>query len=92
VSPDRVIKSKVAITEALGSEVMVHFGVDAPQVFTDGAKKNEDEDVHRLSGEHGATFVGSFNARTRVRPGDVIDVAVNTSHLHFFDPVTGERL
>jgi hypothetical protein len=36
--------------------------------------------------------VASFNARTRVRPGELIDVAVDTSHLHFFDLTTGERL
>jgi multiple sugar transport system ATP-binding protein len=87
---ERVLKSKVDIIEALGSEVMVHFGVDAPQVFSD-AKKSE-EGGPRLAGDNVATFVGSFNARSRVRPGELIDVAVNTSHLHFFDPATGERL
>jgi multiple sugar transport system ATP-binding protein len=90
---DRTLKTKVDITEALGSEVMVHFGVDTPQVFTDANKKSdEEENLARLGSEAGSTFVASFNARTRVRPGQLIDVAVNTSHLHFFDLKTGERL
>ncbi len=89
VSPDRVIKSKVDITEALGSGVMVHFGIDSPQVHSE---TKSEEELERLGTDSSATFVGSFNARSRVRPGELIDVAVNTSHLHFFDPATGARL
>ncbi len=93
-SPEgRTLKAKVDITEALGSEVMVHFGVDATQVFTDGNKKSEDEEnLARLGDETGATFVASFNARTKVRPGELVDVAVDTKHMHFFNLETGERL
>ncbi len=91
--PERTLKSKVDITEALGSEVMVHFGVDAPQIFSDGAKKSEgDDELNRIATDSASTFVGSFNARSRIRPGDLIDVSVNTSHMHFFDPANGERL
>jgi multiple sugar transport system ATP-binding protein len=89
----RTIKTQVDITEALGSEVMVHFGVATPAVMTDANKKSEDEDnLARLGDSDGATFVASFNARTRVRPGDMIDVLVDTTHMHFFDIETGERL
>ena len=91
--PERTLRSKVDITESLGSEVMVHFGVDAQQIFSDGAKKSEDEDeLNRIATDSASTFVGSFNARSRIRPGDVIDISVNTSHMHFFDPKNGERL
>jgi multiple sugar transport system ATP-binding protein len=72
---------------------MVHFGVDTPQVFSDGAKKTEEEDgLARIGSDTGATFVASFSARTKVRPGELIEVAVDTAHLHFFDLNTGERL
>jgi multiple sugar transport system ATP-binding protein len=92
--PERTLKSKVDITEALGSELMVHFGVDAPQIFSDGAKKAEesDDELNRIATDADSTFVGSFNSRSRVRPGDLIDVSVNTSHMHFFDPANGNRL
>ena len=36
-----------------------------------------------------ATLVGRFGARSRVRMGENIDVAVDTRALHFFDPRTG---
>ena len=90
---NRTLKTKVDITEALGSEVMVHFGVDAPPVFTDAIKKgDDDESMSRLGNDGGSTFVASFNARTRVRPGELIDVAVDTRHLHFFELASGARL
>ena len=34
-------------------------------------------------------IVGRFGARSRVKVGEQIDVAVDTRQLHFFDPETG---
>jgi multiple sugar transport system ATP-binding protein len=34
-------------------------------------------------------IVGRFGARSRVRPGEQVDVAVDTRQLHFFDVDTG---
>jgi multiple sugar transport system ATP-binding protein len=43
--------------------------------------------------EHGAPgtagLVGRFGARSRVRVGEPLEVAVDTRALHFFDPETG---
>ncbi len=92
-APNRILKAKVDITEALGSEVMVHFGVDAPQVLSDStAKKDSDDSLSRIGTDAGATFVAGFSPRTRVRPGEMVDIKVDTSRLHFFDPETGNRL
>ena len=41
---DRRIKGKVVLTEALGSEIMVHFSIDATHAIT--------EDVARAPGGH----------------------------------------
>lgn len=91
--PGRTLKAKVDITEALGSEVMVHFGVDVPQVFSDGATKGDDEEsLGRIGSESGSTFVASFNARTAVRPGELVDVLVDTRYVHFFEVESGARL
>jgi len=38
---------------------------------------------------HESTVVARFNARSRVREGETVDVAVDTSELHFFDPESG---
>jgi multiple sugar transport system ATP-binding protein len=95
VPADRQMKGKVELTEALGSEIMVHFTIDAAHAVT--------EDVHDLqadigtdrapgtgvgSSTAGSVIVGRFGPRSRVRAGDTIDVAVDTRSLHFFDPDT----
>jgi multiple sugar transport system ATP-binding protein len=93
--PDRRLKGKVELTEALGSEVMVHFSVDASHAVT--------EDVHELQADIGedrapgsaigseagsAVLVGRFSPRSRVKEGDEVEVVVDTRTLHFFDPET----
>jgi multiple sugar transport system ATP-binding protein len=49
----------------------------------------EDRDVGALDSEGTATLVGRFGARSRVKPGEPVEVAVDTRSLHFFDPDTG---
>jgi multiple sugar transport system ATP-binding protein len=87
------LNGKVTLTEALGSEVMVHFKVDAPAAVTDDvrelAKDAGTEGLGDLDNESGATLVGRFGARTRVRHGESVEVAVDTRALHFFEPESG---
>jgi multiple sugar transport system ATP-binding protein len=88
------LKGKVELTEALGSEIMVHFGIDAKQAVTDEVRElAEDVGDDRVGqtdgGAQGATLVGRFGARSRVRSGSDVEVAVDTRALHFFDPDTG---
>ena len=83
----------VTLREALGAEIMVHFSVAAPPAFTADVKElAEDIDAERAearAGESSAVLVGRFGARSRVKPGEQIDVAVDTRQLHFFDVETG---
>jgi multiple sugar transport system ATP-binding protein len=87
------LKGKVTLTEALGSEIMVHFKVDAAAAATEDvrelAKDAGTEGLAERDRESGATMVGSFGARSRVRVGDAVDVAVDTRALHFFEPESG---
>jgi multiple sugar transport system ATP-binding protein len=78
-SPEWRITAMVKLTEALGSEIMVHFELDAPTVDSGDPDAVE---------ETGADAVGRFNPRSRVRMGEVIEIAVATENLHFFDPET----
>jgi multiple sugar transport system ATP-binding protein len=94
--PDRHLKGKVELTEALGSEIMVHFSVDAEPAATEDTLElqrdiGDDREAGAVVGaESGsAVIVGRFNPRSRVREGDLVDVAVDTQSLHFFDPETG---
>jgi multiple sugar transport system ATP-binding protein len=91
------LKGEVELREALGSEVLVHFGIAARQAVTEHVLElaedvGDDRAMAQL--EEGdvparTTLVGRFGARSRVKDGDVIDVAVDPRSLHFFDPDTG---
>jgi multiple sugar transport system ATP-binding protein len=85
----------VQLTEALGSEVMVHFSIDASHAITDEVRElRKDAGTEEMASsgpmaDGGATMVGRFGARSKARKGQPIKVAVDTRALHFFDPETG---
>jgi multiple sugar transport system ATP-binding protein len=90
------LQGKVVLREALGSEIMVHLTVDAPAAATEynkelAADTGDDRPIEALSAD-GATIVGRFGARSRVREGETAEVAVDTRALHFFDPETGSGI
>jgi multiple sugar transport system ATP-binding protein len=92
----RRLRGAVQLTEALGSEIMVHFAIEAKQAVTEDvlelAEDVGDDRVARQLDEDrrpSATLVGRFGARSRVRSGANIEVAIDTRALHFFDPETG---
>ncbi len=72
------LKSQVQLREALGSEIMVHFSLDAPTVDSGDPDAVEDTGVS-------ANTVGRFHPRSQVRIGDAVDIAVSTENMHFFD-------
>jgi len=82
------------LTEALGSEIMVHFTIKARHAITEDVRElaqdvGDERAVSQLAESDTATLVGRFGARSRVRPGQDVEVAVDTRSLHFFDPETG---
>jgi len=92
--PDRRLRGTVELKEALGSEIIVHFVIDASPAVTEHIRElaqDTDAVVVRQLKEESAqtTMVGRFGARSRVREGEVAEVAVDTRSLHFFDPETG---
>jgi multiple sugar transport system ATP-binding protein len=94
---DRRIRGTLELREALGSEIMAHFRVDAQAAETEDTRELA-EDTHggegpatsiETDGAQGAMVVARFGARSRVREGDAIEAAVDTRALHFFDPDSG---
>jgi len=86
------LRGTTHLTEALGSEIMVHFNVKARNAMTEEVRElaedvGDDRALEQDDDE--AMLVGRFGARSRVRPGESIEVAVDTRSLHFFDPQTG---
>jgi multiple sugar transport system ATP-binding protein len=94
--PDRRLKGKVELTEALGAEIMVHFSIAATPATTEDVRElaldtGSSDRIQQLGADPNATatVVGRFGARSRVHQGEEIEVAVDTRALHFFDPETG---
>jgi multiple sugar transport system ATP-binding protein len=77
----------VDLVEALGSEQVVHFTIDAPRVQPEGAT-SADEDATAKAGEG----VARVAPETKVKVGERITFAVNTEGMQFFDIETDKAI
>jgi multiple sugar transport system ATP-binding protein len=96
VPADRRLRSTALLTEALGSEIVVHFEVPAPPVETEDTRELQADagssDAIGTLEIRGTKFVASFSPRSVVRPGDAIEVGVDTARLYLFDLETGSAI
>ncbi len=83
------LSGHVTLREALGSELVVHFTVDARPAMTDEVRELAEDIGGPVREASQATVVGRFSPASRVREGETLEVAVDTSEMHFFDPHTG---
>jgi len=77
----------VDLVEALGSELMVHFTIDARRVRAEGAA-SDDEDATAESGEG----VARVDPSAKVTVGEKITFAINAAGMQFFDPDSGAAI
>jgi multiple sugar transport system ATP-binding protein len=87
------LEGEVTLVEALGSEVMVHFSIDARPALTEEVRElAEESGDDRLqsadAAPENAVLVGRFDPHTKARVGERVRATVDTSALHFFDPET----
>jgi multiple sugar transport system ATP-binding protein len=89
-APDRRLRGSVVLREALGSEIVAHFDIDARPALTDDVRELAADVGEELTNQapH-TTMVGRFRADSAVLAGQQAEVAVDTRALHFFDPDTG---
>jgi multiple sugar transport system ATP-binding protein len=93
---DRRFTVTVDIREDMGSEVFLHFAVDAlpvaaeevADVVGEEALKAADELTHH----HGSPFVARVDRSTAAREGDRVELAVDTRRLQFFEVESGEAI
>jgi multiple sugar transport system ATP-binding protein len=95
VPGDRRLPVKIVLREALGSEVLVHFPIDAPPVLTEDTRelvRDTGAPVEELEGRAEAgmsTFVARLDPRTGAAERQTLELFIDTDRLHFFDPKTG---
>jgi multiple sugar transport system ATP-binding protein len=99
-TPDeRRLRGLVRLRELLGSEVVVHFEVEAAPVVTEETRDlAEDVDalvlteLDHLRAARRTAFVGRFSAEAPTQEGTIAEIAVSPGALRFFDPETGGRI
>jgi multiple sugar transport system ATP-binding protein len=84
---DRRITGEVKLVEALGSELMVHFVIDA----NTSASGDPDAPEQEL-GEGISNGVARFSPRSNVKADQTVEISVATDNMHFFDAETRQRL
>ncbi len=75
------LKGNVDLVEALGSELLVHFTIDAERVIAEGAHEEDAEDLLK-SGEG----VARVDPRASIKPGTTATFSVDVERMQFFDP------
>ncbi len=79
------ITAEVGLVEALGSDVIVHLGIDAQ-----AADIRSSDSLDEIKVEEGKSrCVARFTAKSSVRLGQTVTVRLDTSRMHYFDGETG---
>jgi multiple sugar transport system ATP-binding protein len=86
----------VDLREGMGSDVYLHFTIDAPPVFTEDTKElavdideKALEELKAQASERRTAFIARASPETAARIGERIEILVDTRKLYFFDPATG---
>ncbi|MDW3178503.1 MAG: sn-glycerol-3-phosphate ABC transporter ATP-binding protein UgpC [Acidimicrobiia bacterium] len=88
---ERSFATTARLVESLGSEVIVHFGLDAePYIVADAI---DDEAEAGLSNDdETATFVARVSPRSPVRNGNDITLVIDAGRFHYFDIESGQAV
>jgi multiple sugar transport system ATP-binding protein len=96
--PDRRLSVVCDIREDMGSEVIVHFNVSGEPVTTkevaealivDSPEDREAKLAAERARGRGVPFVARLERETHARERESLELAVDVTRLHFFDPETG---
>ncbi|HUN32492.1 MAG TPA: sn-glycerol-3-phosphate ABC transporter ATP-binding protein UgpC [Trebonia sp.] len=83
----------VGVTEELGTEIHAIFTIDAPPVehasITQATAGDDEEETGIALVGGKSLWTARVSARSGVRPGQSLELGIDTSRLHFFDPESG---
>lgn len=91
IPKDCRISGRVDLVEALGSDKIVHFSIEARQA---GVKSSDSlEEIHdEHSGETMAHCVARLGPRAEMTIGDTVEMSFDIERLHLFDGTTGNAI
>jgi multiple sugar transport system ATP-binding protein len=82
----------VRLVEALGSELLVHFKIDATPVSVGDSPENEGVPPMQEGSIESGDFIARISPRHPVRAGERISLSLDTSRLEFFDIESGDAI
>ena len=87
------IKVSVSLLEQLGSDSYIHFYKDIKPVQTEAIEEilaDDGEDISILGDN--TKFIARINPNSTVVEGEEIELKIDPSKLHFFNPDTGDAI
>ena len=87
------IKVSISLLEQLGSDSYIHFYKDIKPVQTEAIEEilaDEGEDISVLGDN--TKFIARINPNSTVVEGEEIELKIDPSKLHFFNPESGDAL
>jgi multiple sugar transport system ATP-binding protein len=92
-APDgRRLSATVDIREDMGSEVFVHFGVAGKAVRGADVEAAVGEEAAEVAQFKGNVWVARVDRDTGAQEQENVELVVDTTRLHFFDPESGEAI
>jgi multiple sugar transport system ATP-binding protein len=82
----------VSVVEDLGADAHVIFQIDAPPVDVSEVREAAGDEETTLIATDQAIFTARVAPQTSARVGQRLQLAVDPSKFHYFDPATGLRL
>jgi multiple sugar transport system ATP-binding protein len=97
--PDSRFPIVVDLQESMGSDVYLHFTVDAPPVYTEDTRElaadvdeKALEELKAQASERRTTFIARTSPETEARVGERLEIFVDARKLYFFDPENGQSI
>ncbi len=87
-SDPSTITATVELVEALGSELLVHFSIDARRETVEGFQDEVLQSGFAVTGEG----IARIGPRSKVASKDIIRLSIEADSYHFFDPSSGLAL
>ena len=85
----RRLSAEVDIREDMGSEVYIHFGVAGKAVRGEDVRAAVGEEAAEVAQVKGNVWVARVDRDTSAQEEGKVELVVDTTRLHFFDPETG---
>ncbi|MGI8520406.1 MAG: ABC transporter ATP-binding protein [Actinomycetota bacterium] len=95
---DTRLKAKADLVEAIGTETLIHFVMDAPIAVTEemkGLAQDAGTDAKTLeerAKEGKNEFVATVDPRSNIKEGSQAEFVVDTTRVHFFDPESSQGI